>query len=78
MLMVHMQQTAYKTGLELKPLQLSTHSIFKSTVSVSNSDSISVLLAVVKVRFPCGFSINFDLKGPECEFFLSSCANEMS
>jgi len=24
-------------------------------------------LAVVKVRFPCGFSINFDLKGPECE-----------
>lgn len=47
MLMVHMQQTAYKTGLGSKPLRLSTHSIIKSTVSTSNSSSISVLLEVV-------------------------------
>ena len=45
------------TGLEFKLSRLSIHSTFKSTVSVSNSGSISVVLAVVKVKFPCRFSI---------------------
>ena len=78
MLVVHMQQTAYKTGLGLKPSRLSTHSMIKTSVSVSSSSSISVPLAAVKVRFPCSCFISFGLGGPDCDCSSSRCGNEMS